>query len=426
MPTMSAMSREQVTGLSQVQNEPKWVLDKRLEAFSAIQTLALPKLEKTNIDRWNFTQFSLQKVESILADVDQLPDEVSRLVSVDQKSLLVQKNDAIVYQDSDTVTEGVIFTSIAKALQQHETLLKKYLFQQTPTHRIAAIHQALMSGGAFIYVPRNVTVTLPLQTIFWLDGVEAAMFPHLMIVAEENSRVEVVANFISTGNQAAINNSVIETWVGQGAKVQVTTMSQLGSSVVDVIERHGKVGRDGSLEWIVADLSDGRIISKSTTHLQEPGGHVDVKSVAFGTGGMRSNITAEVLHLGTHTTSDIQARSVMKDKASSILNSITRIEKGASKSDGQQTAKVLMLDREARGDTNPILLINENDVTAGHAASVGRIDPLTLFYLMSRGIPKKEAEKLIIRGFLDTVIAEIPSVALRTSIHEIIEGKFTT
>jgi Fe-S cluster assembly protein SufD len=192
------------------------------------------------------------------------------------------------------------------------------------------------------------------------------------------------------------------------------------------MERFATVGRDGNLEWIVADLSDGRVISKSTTLLQEPGGHVDVKSVAFGANEMRSNITSEILHFGTHTTSDIQARSVMKDKATSILNSITKIEKGASKADGQQTGKVLMLDPEARGDANPILLIDENDVTAGHAASVGRIDPLTLFYLMSRGVSKAEASKLIIHGFLDTVIADIPSEALRSSIHETIEGKFSS
>jgi Fe-S cluster assembly protein SufD len=339
---------------------------------------------------------------------------------------MVQKNDAVVYQTEKALEQGAVFTSIQNAYKQHETLLKKYLFQQDTTDRIAAIHQTFRQGGAFIYVPRNVSIKLPLQTVFWLDGSEAGMFPHVVIVAEENSQVEIVANFLSTSRDAAISNSVIEAFVGQGAKVQVATVSHFGNNVVDVMNRYATVGRDGNMEWIVADFSDGRVISKSTTNLNETGGHVDVKSVAFGAGEMRSNITSEVLHVGTHTTSDIQARSVMKDKATNIINSITKIEKGASKSDGQQTGKVLMLDPEARGDANPILLIDENDVTAGHAASVGRIDPLTLFYLMSRGISKAEASKLIIRGFLDTIIADIPSAALRESIHETIEGKFTS
>jgi Fe-S cluster assembly protein SufD len=426
MPTMSVWSREQITQLSQAQHEPKWALEKRLEAFDAIDSLSLPKLEKTNIDRWNFSSFQLQTVNDTYQQVDQLPNTISRLLLDENSNVLIQKNDSVVYQSENSLEQGVIFTSLANAFQQHETLLKKYLNGQGVSHRVAAIHQAFAQGGAFIYVPRDVTIKLPLQAIFWLEGKEAAMFPHVLIVAEDNSKVEIVTNFLSTNSEAAISNSVVEAYVGQGASVQVATVSQFDRSVVDVMERFATVGQDGNMEWIVADLSDGRIISKSTTNLKENGGHVDVKSVAFGAGEMRSNITAEVLHVGTHTTSDIQARSVMKDKATSILNSITKIEKGASKSDGQQTGKVLMLDPEARGDANPILLIDENDVTAGHAASVGRIDPLTLFYLMSRGISKDEASKLIIRGFLDTIVSDIPSAALRESIHETIEGKFTS
>lgn len=423
---MSIFSREQISQLSQSQNEPKWALEKRLEAYQAIDSLPLPKLEKTNIDRWNFSQFQLHQADEVYSQAEELPDEVSRLILEDNSNVLVQKNGAVVYQTEKILEQGVIFTSLQTAYKQHETLLKKYLYREDAADRIAAIHQAFNHGGAFIYVPRNVSIKLPLQTIFWLNGKGAGMFPHVLIVAEENSQVEFIANFMGTNEDEAVSNSVIEAFVGQGAKVQVATISHFGDTVVDVMNRFATVGRDGNMEWIVADLSDGRIISKSTTHLQETGGHVDVKSVAFGAGEMRSNITSEILHVGTHTTSDIQARSVMKDKATSIINSITKIEKGASKSDGQQTGKVLMLDPEARGDANPILLIDENDVTAGHAASVGRIDPLTMFYLMSRGISKSEASKLIIRGFLDTVITDIPSASLQKSIHETIEGKFSS
>jgi Fe-S cluster assembly protein SufD len=422
--TMTAWTREQVSHLSQSQAEPKWALDKRLEAFAAIDELPLPQVQKTNIDRWNFSEFSLVASDTTYERAEQLPTEISRLFLSEQTNVLVQKNDKAVFQTSESLPNGVVFTSLTNAFSEQETLLKKYLYQQAPENRVAAIHRAFMQGGVFLYVPRNVTVELPLQTIFWLEGKEAAIFPHIIVVAEENSQVELVANFVDTDQQAALSNSVIEAFVGQGAKVQIATVSQYSKTIVDVMERVATVGRDANLEWIVADLSDGRIISKSTTNLVENGGHVDVKSVAFGAGEMRANITAEIRHIGTHTTSDIQARSVMKDQATSVLNSITKIEKGAVKADGQQTGKVLMLDPQARGDANPILLIDENDVSAGHAASVGRIDPLTLFYMMSRGVSKEEASKLIIRGFLDSVVADIPSAALRASIHETIEGKF--
>jgi Fe-S cluster assembly protein SufD len=216
---------------------------------------------------------------------------------------------------------------------------------------------------------------------------------------------------------------VIEVFVGAGAVVRVATVNNLGSSVVDATYRRSLVDRDGRLEWIVADMGEGRTLSDNTVHLNGKGGSADVKAVVLGTGDMRANVTTSIHHRGEHTASDINARSVMKDSASSILNSITKIEKGAKKSDGQQASKVLMLNAEARGDANPILLIDENDVVAGHAASVGRVDPLQLYYLMSRGISQAKAEQLIIRGFLDAVVSEIPSEALRNQIHRVMERK---
>jgi Fe-S cluster assembly protein SufD len=263
-----------------------------------------------------------------------------------------------------------------------------------------------------------------LQGLFWLSGQGAGMLPHVLVVAEANSRVDLVAGFVGTEDRSAVNNAVVEVFVGENANVRVATVNSLGKEAVDFTCRRSVVAKDGRLEWIVADLSDGRVLSDNTTNLNGKGGNVRVKAVVLGAGEMRSNVTNSIYHHAEYTESDIHARSVMKDEASSVLNSITKIEKGARKSDGQQSSKVLMLHPKARGDANPILLIDENDVKAGHAASVGRIDPVQLYYLMSRGIPREEAEKLIIYGFLDAVISEIPSEALRERIHRVIERKF--
>jgi Fe-S cluster assembly protein SufD len=237
--------------------------------------------------------------------------------------------------------------------------------------------------------------------------------------------VELVVNYIGD-QQVALCNSVIEVFVGQNAHVRVATINNMSKETVDVNYRRAIVKRDGRMEWIISDLSEGKVLSDNTTELREQGGSVEVKAIAVGVNEMRSNITSNVRHIGTYTESDIQARSVMMDEASSILNSITKIERGASKSNGQQSGKVLMLNPKARGDANPILLIDENDVMAGHAASVGKIDPIQLYYLMSRGIKKEQAEKLIIFGFLQSVLSEIPSDSLRQNIIRVIEGKFTS
>jgi Fe-S cluster assembly protein SufD len=427
--TQLQFDRQTVTQLSQKLQEPDWMLQFRLEALENVTKLPLPKVEKTNITGWNFTNFTPYTSVAPMT-IDQLPEEVqSLLFDQEQANLLVQKNSSVVYTKLDDTLkkQGVIFTDLSTAVREHGELVKKYFMTEAmkkDEHRLAAIHAALWSGGAFLYVPRNVEVKAPFQTLYWAQGENVGILPHILIIAEENSRVDFITNFVAEAkDQVALNNSIVEVFVGQNAHVRVSTINNLSESAVDVVYRRGIVGRDAQLEWIISDLSEGRILSDNKTHLNEPGGNVNVKAVTVGTNQMRANVTSEIHHWGTYTNSDINARSVMTDEASSILNSITKIEKGASKSDGQQSGKVLMLNPKARGDANPILLIDENDVTAGHAASVGRIDPIQLYYLMSRGISKKEAERLIILGFLDAVISEIPSESLRKNILQVIERK---
>ncbi|MBD1373817.1 Fe-S cluster assembly protein SufD [Hazenella sp. IB182357] len=431
MVNQTSMDDKRVTQYAQSRQEPKWLLEKRLDALSQIEELALPQLEKTNINNWNFTKFDAFKEEEAITALQELPSEFSAFV-FDQETanVVVQKNASSVFQqfDPQIADKGVIFSDLHTALREHEELVKSYMMSskmKRDEHKLAAIHQALFNGGVFLYVPKNVELTIPFQSLFYGQGKDAAILPYIMIVTEENARVEFIANFVADkSDEVAMHNGMIDVFVGSNANVRVSTMNNLNQTAVDVLYRRSYVGRDGQLEWITSELSDGRTISDNTTHLVEDGGTVNVKAVILGAGETRSNITTNIRHWGKHTNSDIHARSVMKDAATNILNSITKIEKDASKSDGQQTGKVLMLNPKARGDANPILLIDENDVTAGHAASVGRVDPLQMYYLMSRGVSKEQAEKLIIYGFLDAVISDIPSEALQKRIHEVIEGKF--
>jgi Fe-S cluster assembly protein SufD len=421
-----------VETLSQSQQEPEWMLQLRLNALKTAASLPLPKVEKTRIDRWNFTSFQPYTPAESLSGLSQLPEEIRALLSSEAQddNVIVQKNSSPVYRylQSELAEKGVIFQDLASAVREHPELVKRYFMTdavRADEHRLAALHAALWSGGFFLYVPRNVQVDLPFQSLFWAEGSEVGMLPHVLVVAEDNSRVDLVVNFVSDKNgTTGVNNSIIETFVGSGAHVRVATVNNMGDQIVDTTYRRAIVDRDGRMEWIVGDLGTGRVISDNTTHLKGDGGSVDVKTIAVGTDETRANITSTVHHWGKATESDINARGVMKDQASSIINGITKIEKGAKQANGQQAEKVLMLNREARGDANPILLIDENDVKAGHAASVGRVDELQLFYLMARGIPRQEAEKLIIFGFLSPVLAAIPIEALRERLHGVIERKF--
>ncbi|MGA8942419.1 MAG: Fe-S cluster assembly protein SufD [Thermoactinomyces sp.] len=416
--------------VSRTNREPEWMLQNRLDALKQASQLPLPKLQQTNISHWNFEHFNPLQKEASIQSPDELPQEIKAFVfDKHTTGLLVQKNASVVYNrlEQSLSEQGVIFTDIGTAAREHEFLLRKYFMTdgiKIDEHRLTAVHAAFHSGGLFLYVPGNVQVNIPLEGIFWLSGEGAAMFPHILIVAEAGSRLDFVANFVSLPeDRGGINNSMIEVFAGAQADVRISTVNSLGSAAVDVVYRRALVDRDGHLAWNIADLSSGKVISDNTSHLLGEGSNVEVKEFVLGTGGMKANVTSSVYHEERNTKSYINARAVMKDQALGIINSITKIEKGASKSDGGQSGKVLMLNREARGDINPILLIDENDVMAGHAASVGKVDPLQLYYLMSRGIPRSEAERLIIHGFLDVMISEMPSGTLRERIHYIIERK---
>lgn len=420
--------QEEVTERSAKQQEPQWILEKRLQAVKKIFQLSPPQVQKTDVSRWKFTEYRLSPPGQAITSWEALPEKVLRyLEAPEQGNLYIQKNQEPWLQtlSAELQQQGVILTSLSEAAEKHPELVRKHLFQafSSDEHQLAALHGAYWSG-AFLYIPRHVEVKVPIQMLFALAGDGVGAFPHVLLVAETGSRVELVANFIELDGQPAVFNSVIEAVVGAGAQVRVATVNVTGESVVESIYRRGVVDRDGNLEWVIGDFSEGHLLSDQSTQLNGEGANVDVKSVALAAGSLRSNITSSISHHARHTTSDIHARAVVKDAATNILNSITKIEKGASKSDGQQSGKVLMLDPQARGDANPILLIDENDVSAGHAASVGRVDPLQVYYMMSRGLSRQEAEKLIVFGFLDTIISEIASERLQKQLHNIVEGKF--
>jgi Fe-S cluster assembly protein SufD len=170
-------------------------------------------------------------------------------------------------------------------------------------------------------------------------------------------------------------------------------------------------------------MSEGNTVSENTTYLMGDGSYGDTKTVTVGRGEQSQNLTTSIVHFGKHSEGYILKHGVMKESASSIFNGIGKIEHGASKSNAEQESRVLMLSEKARGDANPILLIDEDDVTAGHAASVGRVDPIQLYYLMSRGIPQTEAERLVIHGFLAPVVNELPIETVKKQLTDLIERK---
>lgn len=430
--TKLPFDQEYVTNFSKENSEPAWLSEVRITALASAEQLPLPKPDKTKIDKWNFTQFESHVVKSeTYQSLSDLPEQAKALVDMDatNQSLYIQRNStpAFLTLSEELKSSGVIFTDIFTAAREHSELLQKYFMKKgvkVDEHKLTALHAALMNGGIFLYVPKNVEVKEPIQAIFVHDDASLNLFNHVIVVAEDNSKVTYVENYVSTVDSAnGIFNIVTEVIANPNSKVQYGAVDTLAKGITTYVNRRGIANKDARIEWALGLMNDGNTISENTTNLIGDGSFGDTKTVVVGRGEQIQNFTTSVVHFGKHSEGYILKHGVMKDAATSIFNGIGKIEHGASKSNAEQESRVLMLSEKARGDANPILLIDEDDVTAGHAASVGRVDPLQLYYLMSRGIPKTEAERLVIHGFLAPVVQALPIEGVKKQLTEVIERK---
>lgn len=429
--TKWAFDQEYINSFSKEMNEPEWLTELRVQSLEKAEELSMPRPDKTKINKWNFTQFEKLLVKSdAFSSIDELPEEVKALVDQEAKdsSLYIQRNNKPAYLQlsKELQEQGVIFTDIFTAAREYSDLVKKYFMTavKNDEHRLTALHTAFMNGGTFLYIPKNVQVKNPIHAIFLHDDAEASLFNHVLVVAEDNSSVTYVENYISTtGKVNGLVNIVTEAIAGQNAKIQYGSVDTLAEGLTTYVNRRGHAGRDARIEWALGMMNDGNTVSENTTNLVGDGSYGDTKMVVVGRGEQTQNFTTSIIHYGKNSEGYILKHGVVKDSATSIFNGIGKIEHGASKSNAEQESRVLMLSEKARGDANPILLIDEDDVTAGHAASVGRVDPLQLYYLMSRGVPKHEAERLVIHGFLAPVVNALPIEGVKKQLVEVIERK---
>ncbi|ANY74805.1 Fe-S cluster assembly protein SufD [Paenibacillus ihbetae] len=427
--TILPVNAEALKALSESKQEPAWLTESRLASLELAGQLELPKLEKQRIERWNIQSYGEYKESSKLASFEELPEHVAKLVEGSREGgLIIQRNSGTVHVSlaPELAAKGVIFTDLQTAVKEHEELVKPYLHQavKRDEHAMAALHAAVWNGGVFLYVPKNVEVDVPMQAVLLADDAGATFAPHILVVAEANSMVTYVDNYVSDAlNGPLTHNGAVEVFVKNGAKVRYASVHQLAADATDVTYRRAVVENDGSIEWIVGEMNDGDTASDTMSVLKGNGSTSDAKVIAVGSGSQKINYTTQAKHFGKSSASQMITRAVMREEAQAIINGITKIEKGATKADGQQTERVLMLSPKARGDANPILLIDEDDVTAGHAASVGQVNQEQIYYLMSRGISRTVAESLIIYGFLAPVVSEIPLEGLRDQLQGLVERK---
>lgn len=433
MKTLTALpyDKKYIEQFSASKNEPKWMTDFRLDAFDQVESLEMPKPDKTNIKRWNFSKFKHQADGEKITSLQELPTELEDFIDQSNlpENIIILRNQTVAYSamSEELSKKGVIFTDIFTAMNEHEELVKTYFMKDAVSvdeHKLTACHAALLNGGVFVYVPENVTVDVPLQTLFWQEDEEAALFNHVLIVAEKNSSLTYVENYLSNNDeQENISNIVSEVFAHDFAHVSYGAVDHFAAGTTSYINRRGIAHEQAKIEWALGQMNDGNTVSENASHLVGNHSSAHTRTVTVGRGKQVQNFTATTVHHGKDTDGQISQRGVMTENTTAIFNAIGKIEHGGTRSNAEQESRILMLSKNARGDANPILLIDEDDVTAGHAASVGRIDEMQLYYLQSRGINQEEAERLIIHGFLAPVVTELPIETVKNQLTQLIERK---
>ncbi|MGO4047090.1 Fe-S cluster assembly protein SufD [Staphylococcus pseudintermedius] len=425
------ISEAQLVDYSQAHNEPSWMTELRKKALQQVESLEMPKPDKTKLTKWDFDSFKQHETEgAVYYDLKELPKEIDRIINVENtENLVIQHNNTLAYTkvNEKAQQDGVIIEHIQEALVNHSDLVEKYFMKDAVTvdeHRLTALHTALMNGGIFVYVPKNVVVEHPIQYVVLHDDDNASFFNHVLLVTEESAEVTYVENYLSTasgeGNQLNIISEVV---AGANSNISYGSVDFLDQGFTGHIIRRGVAAADASIRWSLGLMNEGDQIIDNTTNLIGDRSSSELKSVVVGRGTQTINLTSRIVQYGKETDGYILKHGVMKENASSIFNGIGHIKHGGSGSSANQESRVLMLSENARGDANPILLIDEDDVEAGHAASVGRVDPEQLYYLMSRGISQSESERLVIHGFLDPVVRELPIEDVQRQLREVIELK---
>lgn len=416
------MTKESILTFSQSNAEPAWLQEKRLAAFDKIDDLELPRIERVKFQRWNLGDGTITE-SPISANV---PD----FTSFGENPKLVQLGTQTVLESlpAKLVEQGVVFTDFHSALEEIPQVIEKYFATalKFDEDKLSAYHTAYFNSGSVLYVPDNVEIDLPLEGIFLQDSTSnVPLNKHVLIIAGRHAKVNYLERFETIGDSdvKATANIAVEVLAQAGSQVKFAAIDRLGNNITTYISRRGRLDNDASIDWALGVMNEGNVIADFDSDLIGNGSHAELKVVAASSGRQIQGIDTRVTNYGNNSIGHILQHGVILERGTLTFNGIGHIIKGAKGADAQQESRVLMLSDKARSDANPILLIDENEVTAGHAASIGQVDPEDMYYLMSRGIDKETAERLVIRGFLGTVITEIPVKAVRDEMIAVLDEK---
>ena len=412
-----------VRGISQMKGEPAWMLEFRLLALETFRKKPMPRwggdVGQIDLDDIYYyvkpTEQEAKSWEDVPADMKRTFDRLG-IPEAEQKFLSgvgAQYDSEVVYHKIKENLEklGVLFLSTDHALRDHEELFRQYFATVIPPtdNKFAALNSAVWSGGSFIYVPKGVRVDVPLQAYFRINTKDMGQFERTLIIVDEGAYVHYVEGCTApTYSSDSLHSAVVEIIVKAGGRCRYTTIQNWSNNVYNLVTKRAAAYRDATMEWVDGNLGSKLTMKYPAIYLMEPGAHGEVLSIAFAGKGQHQDAGAKAVHVASNTTSKIVSKSISKDGGRAGYRGLVKVAKGAVGCRSTVNCDALILDDISRSDTYPTMEIEEDQVSIGHEATVSKIGDEQLFYLTSRGVPKDEAAAMIVAGFIEPVVKELP------------------
>jgi Fe-S cluster assembly protein SufD len=423
-----ALTRDGVEQLSRSKGEPEWMRARRVAAWELFEQMPMPA--RTD-EEWRRTDIRSLDLNSLT------PYAVPTGVPVDSPLQLDGKGGGfLTHSNADASNsalqeelagQGVILTDLDTAVREHPELVQQYFMTEAVPagyNKFAALNGAFWSGGTFLYVPAGVDVALPVRSLYTLNQGGVGLFTHTLVVVESNARVTYIEEYASTPiEQRSLNAGVVEVFVRANSRLTFVTLQEWQGEMWDLSVQRAMLDRDAQIDWLVIGMSSGLTKTNIEAAMRGRGSRSQMLGILWGEGRQHTHYHTVQDHIAPNTTSDLLYKGALTDEARSIFTGTIRVVKGANGTDAYQANRNLMLSPTAKSYPSPNLEIEANEVRCTHGATVGKVDEDQLFYLMSRGLPREQATRIIVEGFFEDVLGREPVASIRDNLRQLIARK---
>ena len=421
--SQKGLNADIVRQISKMKNEPAWMTDYRLKAYEIFLSKPMPDwgADLSGID-FDEIYYFVRASDKLGRDWNDVPEDIKNtfdrlgIPEAEQKYLqgvTAQYESEVVYHSirKDLESKGVIFTDMDSALRDYPDLVKEYFGTIIPSgdNKFAALNSAVWSGGSFVYVPKGVHVEMPLQAYFRINTKNMGQFERTLIIVEEGGYVHYVEGCTAPSySEDSLHSAVVEIIVKDGGRCRYTTIQNWSNNVYNLVTKRAKAYTKATMEWVDGNLGSKVTMKYPAVILAGEGAHGEVLSIAFAGKGQHQDAGAKITHLAPNTTSQIISKSISKDGGRASYRGLLKIVEGADNAKSNVVCDALLLDDRSRSDTYPTIECDAKRVTMGHEASVSRVGEDQLFYAMTRGMSEDEANAMIVNGFIEPLVKELP------------------